>query len=73
MKVVTTPAVREESKFFCDKHPDTECFTEVHMLSWYGSDFDTDKLTYHLCDVCVKQLRDYMLAQFGRPELEQVL
>ena len=40
MKRVLTEKVLEEASYFCDKHPDRECFSEVKTASWYGSKFD---------------------------------
>ena len=65
MKKVITPAVREESKFFCDKHPKRECFTKVVTQCWYGSNFDTLNLQLHLCDECIKSFYKYVKRNFG--------
>ncbi len=56
MKKVVTPGVLEESKYFCDRHPDRECFSEVKTASWYGSDFDMRGCEFHLCDECLEEL-----------------
>jgi len=40
MKKVTVQGVLEESQFFCDKHPDRECYSELKTASWYGSNHD---------------------------------
>lgn len=65
MKKIIVPAVREESKYFCDKHPDRECFTKAITLCWYGSKFDTLNLKMHLCDECMETLYNYVKENFG--------
>lgn len=56
MKRVLTEKVLEESQYFCDRHPDRECFSEVKTASWYGSNFDMTGCEFHLCDECLLEL-----------------
>jgi hypothetical protein len=56
MKKVITQGVLEDAKYFCDKHPDRECFSEVKTASWYGSNFDMTGIEFHLCDECLMEL-----------------
>lgn len=65
MKQVIQQFQPEESKFFCDKHPDRECFSELHLFSWYGSIFDMNEIKIHLCDVCVKDMYDNLKKEFN--------
>lgn len=65
MKKVTVPAVREEASYFCDKHPDRECFTKVMTMCWYGSQFDILNLQMNLCDECMAEFYKYVEAKFG--------
>lgn len=53
MKRVLKESVIEEAQYFCDKHPDRECFTELKTASWYGSSFDMTGIEIHLCDECL--------------------
>ena len=64
MKHVITKYQPEDAKFFCDKHPDRECFSELRIISWYGSIFDLNQCRIHLCDVCVKEMYDLLEKQF---------
>jgi hypothetical protein len=73
MKVITTPSVREEAKYFCDKHKTIECFTEMRMQSGYGSSYDTERITWQMCDECVKEVRQFLTERFGQVDIELVL
>ena len=53
MKKVITEKVLEEIQYFCDKHPDRECFSELKTASWYGSKFDMNGLEIHFCVECL--------------------
>lgn len=64
MKVVTTPLVREESKYYCDSCG-VECFAEVKMNAWYGSKFDMTQTTIHLCDDCWERVKKTLKDNFG--------
>lgn len=56
MKQIITQGVLEDAKYFCDKHHDRECFSEVKTASWYGSNFDMRGIEFHLCDECLGEL-----------------
>jgi hypothetical protein len=73
MKKVITERVYEEVKFFCDKHPDRECFTRVNTLCWYGSHFDTLNLKMNLCDECMESFYKYVKENFGIEPSESML
>lgn len=64
MKEVTQKYQPEESRFLCDKHPGRECYSELQLISWYGSIFDMNQIKVHLCDVCVKEMYDYLKKEF---------
>jgi hypothetical protein len=69
MKRVTTPFQREDATYFCDKHPDRECATQLELISWYGSIYDMTKVEAHLCDECVKEMRQLLEKEFKvKPE-----
>jgi len=65
MKRVLTEKVMEEAQYFCDKHPDRECFTELKTASWYGSRFDMTGIEIHLCDECLQEMYDLFFSMFG--------
>ena len=65
MKRVKTEMVLEESQYFCDRHPDRECFSELKIASWYGSDFDLKGIEVHLCDECLKAMYELLKSQFN--------
>lgn len=70
MKEITRKYQPEEARFFCDKHPGRECYSELQIISWYGSIFDMNQLKIHLCDICVKEMYDYMEKKFNvKPEI----
>ena len=56
MKKVIVEGVLEEAKYFCDKHPERECFSELKTASWYGSSHDLTGIEIHLCDECLDEL-----------------
>lgn len=56
MKKISVEGVLEEAHFFCDVHPEKECFSELKTASWYGSEFDMTGVEIHLCDECLKEL-----------------
>jgi hypothetical protein len=56
MKKVITQKVLEEVQYFCDAHPERECFSELKTASWYGSHFDLLSTEVHLCDECMTEL-----------------
>jgi len=65
MKKIDVPAVREEARFFCDKHPDRECYTRVSTSCWYGSKFDILNLKMNLCDECMEEFYKMVKKKFG--------
>jgi hypothetical protein len=65
MKKVIVEKVHEEAKFYCDKHPDRECFTEIKSSCWYGSKFDLFHIKTNLCDECMEELYTFMKEKFG--------
>lgn len=65
MKKVNVEKVLEEAQYFCDKHPDRECFSELKTASWYGSKFDLTGIEIHLCDECLEAMYKLLAAQFN--------
>ncbi len=65
MKKVTVEKVREEAKYFCDKHPDRECFTEVRSMCWYGSQYDLQHIRCNMCDECIEAFYKYIKDNFN--------
>lgn len=65
MKKVITQGVMEEAQFFCDRHPDRECFSELKTASWYGSTHDLTGTEVHLCDECLGELYALLEQKFG--------
>ena len=69
MKRRTTQSQREEDTYFCDKHPDRECATQLELVSWYRSIYDLTKIEAHLCDECAKKMRQLLEKEFNvKPE-----
>lgn len=64
MKKISVEKVLEEAQYFCDKHPDRECFTELKIASWYGSKLDMTGIEVHLCDECLDAMYKLLEAQF---------
>jgi len=64
MKKVVIQGVLEESQFFCDKHPDRECFSELKTASWYGSNHDMTGIEIHLCDECLEEMYELLEKKF---------
>ena len=65
MKKIIQENIREEAQYFCDRHPDRECFSELKTASWYGSDFDMTGMEVHLCDDCLREMMELLTKQFG--------
>lgn len=65
MKKILTEKVLEEVQYFCDKHPDKECFSELRTASWYGSVFDLTGVEVHLCDECLAEMLKLIEEKFG--------
>lgn len=65
MKKVTIEQVHEQAKYFCDRHPDRECYTEVRSSCWYGSKFDLLHIKVNMCDECMEEFYQYIKEKFG--------
>jgi hypothetical protein len=65
MKIVITPYQREEADYFCDKHPDRQCYSELKLYSWYGSKFDFTGIIIHLCDECVEEIKNFLMEKYN--------
>lgn len=70
MKVIIKENVKEESKYFCDKHPNRECHSEIRTLSWYGSKFDMTGMEIHLCDECLEHIYNLLSKEFSMKPVE---
>ncbi len=64
MKKVIKEYRPEESIYYCDKHTDRECFSELQVSSWYGSKFDMNVVKVHLCDECVQKIYKFLKKEF---------
>lgn len=64
MKKTIIETVLEEVQYFCDKHPDRECFSELKTVSWYGSKYDMTGIEIHLCDECLEELYNTLNNKF---------
>lgn len=65
MKRVKVEKVLEEAEYYCDRHPDRECFSEVKTASWYGSTHDMTGTEFHLCDECLEELYREFKAKYN--------
>lgn len=65
MKKIIVQGILEDSQYFCDKHPERECFSELKTASWYGSNYDLTGIEIHLCDECLAEMYDNLFKQFG--------
>lgn len=65
MKKSTAQGILEEAQYFCDLHPDTECFSELKTSSWYGSKHDMTGIEVHLCDKCLTEVNLFLEEHFG--------
>lgn len=65
MKKIIVQKALEEAQYFCDKHPDRECFSELKTASWYGSNFDLTGIEVHLCDECLAEMFKLIEEKFG--------
>jgi hypothetical protein len=70
MKKVIVEKVREQAKYFCDKHPDRECYTEVRSSCWYGSQFDLLNIKVNMCDECLAAFYAYIKENFRIEPIE---
>jgi hypothetical protein len=64
MKVTLQEHQNEIAKYYCDKHSDRECYSELKISSWYGSKFDMNENTIHLCDECVSNIYELIKKEF---------
>lgn len=64
MKQILKKFQSEEATYWCDKHPNRECFSELILSSWYGSKFDLNCVKVHLCDECVKEMYNSLKNEF---------
>ena len=64
MKKIIVEKALEEAQYFCDKHPDKECFSELKTASWYGSNHDMTGIEIHLCDECLEEMYSYLYSIF---------
>lgn len=64
MKKIIQEEALEKAEYYCDKHPDRECFTELKTASWYGSEFDMTGIEIHLCDECLKEFYKHCLETY---------
>ena len=65
MKKVITEGILEDAKYFCDKHPERECFSELKTISWYGSIHDFNGIEIHLCDECLTEMFKLLEEKFA--------
>jgi len=65
MKKVIKEKILEESNYYCDIHPDRECFSQVESVSWYGSKFDLMKAEFHLCDECLTEFYNHIKQKYN--------
>lgn len=65
MKKESVQGALEESQYFCDRHPDRECFSELKTASWYGSKHDMTGVEVHLCDECLEAMYALLKDKFG--------
>ena len=65
MKKIIVEKVLEDVKYFCDKHPDKECYSELRTSSWYGSGYDMMGVEIHLCDECLTEMYKLIKEKFG--------
>lgn len=65
MKKILTEKVLEDAKYFCDKHPERECYSQLQTMSWYGSNYDLSGVEIHLCDECLTEVFKLLEERFG--------
>ena len=70
MKKIITQGVLEDSIYYCDNHPDVECYSELHTLSWYGSKYDLLAIEIHLCDECMDEMYKFLNSKFNKTPSE---
>ena len=65
MKKILRESVIEDAQYFCDLHPDRECYSHLKTASWYGSEFDMTGIEVHLCDACLFDMYKLLQQKFG--------
>lgn len=65
MKKIIVQKVQEEAEYYCDKHPNRKCYSELKIISWYGSRFDMMGIEIHLCDECLTEMYKILETKFG--------
>lgn len=65
MKTIITHGILAETQCRCDKHPNRECYSELRIRSWYGSNFDKTGLELHMCDECLSEMYIAVNKLFG--------
>lgn len=65
MKKVLVEHIKEEVKYFCDKHPEKEAHASIVGMHWYGSQFDGMTLEIHLCNECMESFHINVKNTFG--------
>ena len=60
MKKIIVQKALEEAEYYCDKHPDRKCYSELKTFSWYGSSYDMMGIEIHLCDECLIKVYDWL-------------
>jgi len=64
MKKVLEKSAIEQAEYFCDKHPNVECFSQLKTISWYGSCYDMTGIEIHLCDECLEETYNILEEKF---------
>lgn len=73
MKKIIRKQRSEICQFYCDKHPTRECYTQLELSSWYGSKFDLNCITVHLCDSCVQEMYNLIEKNFKvKPKIVEI-
>jgi len=65
MKEIIQSYQAEDAKYYCDKHPNRECFSELVLSSWYGSSYDLTCVKVHLCDECVQEMYEFLKKEYN--------
>jgi hypothetical protein len=65
MKKIIHNQVLEESAYFCDVHPNKQCYSRIETISWYGSNYDMMKIELHLCDECLEEFYKHMKVKYN--------
>jgi hypothetical protein len=73
MKKIIREQILEEYKYYCDVHPERECFSKIESVSWYGSTFDMMVIEVHLCDECLAEFYTHMEQKYKKTPEEMPL